>query len=93
MSRIQWLVSLGPPLFVLLAILSSWLPHTKGLLGHEGEYLFLTILLLAGVIPFSIFVAIVFRALVHLQQQLQARNEDLTSLNKATRKQADQLRG
>lgn len=69
--RVQWLVSLGPPLFVLVAILSSWLPHTAGVLGHEGEHLFLTIVLLAGIIPFSIFVAILFRALGRLQRQLQ----------------------
>lgn len=91
LRRLQWLVSLGPPLFVLLVILGSWLPHTAGVLGDQA--LLLTIALLLGVIPFSIFMAFVFRALVRLQQRLVIQNEELGELNAAIRKQADQLRG
>ena len=84
LSRIQWLVSLGPPLFVLVLVLSSWLPHTAGILGHAGEHLLLTIILLAGVVPFSIFMAFVIRASVRLQQRLLAQNEELEGLNATT---------
>ena len=89
-SRLQWVVVALATLFVFLAVLVSFLPDRFGLLGHRGEHILLGLLVLAGVIPFTIFV---FRDIVGpMYRRIEEQNRELRSMNAAARLRNEQMR-
>jgi signal transduction histidine kinase len=90
LSRLQWVVVALAILFVLLATGVSFVPHRFGLLNHDAEHVLLASLLLAGVVPFTIFV---FRRVFSpMYERIDAQNRELRLLNVAARLRNDQMR-
>ena len=70
---------LVPSLFVMGVILFSFIPHRSGIFTHAEEHLTLSVIIVAGIVPFTFLVLRIFRRIeTHILQQ----NEELLRHNR-----------
>jgi nitrate/nitrite-specific signal transduction histidine kinase len=90
LSRLQWIVVALAALFVLLTVLASFLVQRFGSLGSEGRYVLQAILVLVGVVPFTVFI---FRGIIGpMYRQIEAQNRELRLVNAAAGRRNEQMR-
>ncbi|MBI2865893.1 MAG: GAF domain-containing sensor histidine kinase [Chloroflexi bacterium] len=84
LNRLLALTILVPSAFVAGIIVLSYFPHQAGLLDHSQEHLLLALVMVAGIIPFSLFVFRVFRRIerhiVEQNQRLAQRTREMEAL-------------
>ena len=74
LRRLLLITILAPSVFVIGVVLFSYLPHRAGLLTHGGEHVFLGLVMVTGIIPFSFFTHHIFR---RIQGHILQQNEEL----------------
>lgn len=79
LSRLLLLAILLPSAFVVGVSFLSYVPHQAGLFSHRDEHAVLSAVMVAGIIPFSLFMLHVFR---RIQGHILAQNEELARRNK-----------
>ena len=89
LRRVQWLTLALAVGFVLVADAISFVPQFLGVAGHAQQHLLLSILLLAGILPFTL---LAFHFIIApVQQQMQEQNRELRRLNQAAERHSAQL--
>jgi signal transduction histidine kinase len=89
LRRVQLLVLALAVVFVALAVAVSFVPQLLRVGGHAQQHLLLAVLLLAGVLPFTL---LAFRFVIApVYRTIQAQNQELRRLNEAARRRSAQI--
>lgn len=95
LNRLLLLAILVPSIFVVAVILFSFVPHQAELLTHGQEHIFLAIVMVTGIIPFSFFMLRIFKRIErHVLQQneeLSQRTKEMEALLKVSRAVGESL--
>jgi signal transduction histidine kinase len=89
LRRVQWLILAVAVAFVALTDAVSFLPQVLGVGGQTQQHLLLAVLLLAGVLPFTL---LAFRfGIAPVYRTIQAQNLELRRMDEAARRHSAQL--